>query len=400
MEKIKSVKFDAYLDNFIRNYSITGNFNPREFQELLSKATLSEDRDLRRVACKIIRRLRLKNLLPYIRILLNDEDPVVRSLSLLAIAQFKDQMSYSKVVEAYNCDNKMVRASSILALGSLDRQEGYELIYKSLNDTSEEIRENAVIALSWINNPKSIQTLLELYEKEESKNIKNRIIKAFMINSSNEINKKLEDIIFKENDETLILTAINSLLRKGVTKYNILANTILYRNIDQNLKNSKYVEGDRKHLYSIVSHNIWELKSINPQEQKQIFKFLEEDLVNKYYFRSEEIRKISISSLKNLDSDYHQIIIKLLQTTLSTYLKIEVINFLASHKVDKNLKFLLLEFLFDTDRMVREQVLFAVMDSVALRSIVSYVNDKLFSLDYGYLKLIALAVVYNTYSTY
>lgn len=396
MEKIKVSKFDITLDNFINRYGVSGIFSKSEFLELLSRATLSEDRDLRRVACKIIRRLKIRELMPYIRILLNDEDPVIKSLSLLTVAQLKDVNSYKKVLDLYNSESKMVKASSLLALGSLDNPESYDLIYKSLEDDSDEVRENAVIATSWISSSDSAQKLINLYEIEKNKNIKTRIIKALSLIPSSITVEKLENIVINEQDDILILTAINTLYKKSITKYNILAYTILLKIINDNLKINKAVENYRKKLYTIVSNNFWEVKNINEIDQKNIFKFIEEDLIYKYYIRSEEIKKMAISSLKNLNQYYHQMIIKIIDNDLPSSIKIEIINFLNSSKIDKNLKLLLLEFLSDDDKIIREQALFAILDNSFIKTMISYINEKIFSLDYTYLKLIALAIIYNS----
>lgn len=396
MEKIKVSKFDITLDNFINRYGVSGIFSKSEFLELLSRATLSEDRDLRRVACKIIRRLKIRELMPYIRILLNDEDPVIKSLSLLTVAQLKDVNSYKKVLDLYNSESKMVKASSLLALGSLDNPESYDLIYKSLEDDSDEVRENAVIATSWISSSDSAQKLINLYEIEKNKNIKTRIIKALSLIPSSITVEKLENIVINEQDDILILTAINTLYKKSITKYNILAYTILLKIINDNLKINKAVENYRKKLYTIVSNNFWEVKNINEIDQKNIFKFIEEDLIYKYYIRSEEIKKMAINSLKNLNQYYHQMIIKIIDNDLPSSIKIEIINFLNSSKIDKNLKLLLLEFLSDDDKIIREQALFAILDNSFIKTMISYINEKIFSLDYTYLKLIALAIIYNS----
>ncbi|MCS7243378.1 MAG: HEAT repeat domain-containing protein [Candidatus Calescibacterium sp.] len=396
MENIKSSKLEVLIDNFINRYSVSGSFSKSDFEELLARAMLSDNKDLKRVSCKIIRRLRLKNLIGYVRALLNDEDPIIRSLSLLAIAQFKDEQSLDKVVELYYSDNKMVKSSSILALGSIDRPENYGLIFKALDDDVDDVRENAIIALSWINYYKNVSKLLEMYDIEKNRNIKNRIIKAFSILSSDEINRKLEEIVMNEHDDIIVLSAINSLYKKGITKYVILANSILLKAINDVHRNKKPMDLYRKNLYNIVAHNLWEIKSINNEDQSNIYKIIEDDLVYKYYVRSDEVRKLAISALKNLNFNYHQLVIKLFENDLSNLLKVELINFLSNSRVDKNLKLLLLEFLIDNDRVVIEQALFAILDSQLVKAMISHINERIFSMEYSYLKLIALAIIYSS----
>ncbi|MCS6955115.1 MAG: HEAT repeat domain-containing protein, partial [Candidatus Calescibacterium sp.] len=321
MENIKSSKLEVLIDNFINRYSVSGSFSKSDFEELLARAMLSDNKDLKRVSCKIIRRLRLKNLIGYVRALLNDEDPIIRSLSLLAIAQFKDEQSLDKVVELYYSDNKMVKSSSILALGSIDKPENYGLIFRALDDDVDDVRENAIIALSWINYYKNVSKLLEMYDIEKNRNIKNRIIKAFSILSSDEINRKLEEIVINEQDDIIVLSAINSLYKKGITKYTILANTILLKAMNDIHRNKKPIDLYRKNLYNIVAHNLWEIKSINNEDQSNIYRIMEDDLVYKYYVRSDEVRKLAISALKNLNFNYHQLVIKLFDNDLSNLLK-------------------------------------------------------------------------------
>ncbi|MCX7758077.1 MAG: HEAT repeat domain-containing protein [bacterium] len=400
MENIKSSKLEVLIDNFINRYSVSGSFSKSDFEELLARAMLSDNKDLKRVSCKIIRRLRLKNLIGYVRALLNDEDPIIRSLSLLAIAQFKDEQSLDKVVELYYSDNKMVKSSSILALGSIDKPENYGLIFRALDDDVDDVRENAIIALSWINYYKNVSKLLEMYDIEKNRNIKNRIIKAFSILSSDEINRKLEEIVINEQDDIIVLSAINSLYKKGITKYTILANTILLKAMNDIHRNKKPIDLYRKNLYNIVAHNLWEIKSINNEDQSNIYRIMEDDLVYKYYVRSDEVRKLAISALKNLNFNYHQLVIKLFDNDLSNLLKLELINFLSNSKVDKNLKLLLLEFLIDNDKVVREQALFAILDSQLVKAMVSHINERIFSMEYSYLKLIALAIIYSSIDTF
>lgn len=400
MENIKSTKIGTLIDDFINRYSISGSFSKDQFENLLAKAILSEDRDLRRVACKIVRRLRIRNLINYIRILLNDEDPVIKSLSLLAIAQFKDEQSLNKVVELYYSDNRMVKSSSILALGSIDNPSSYGLIFKALNDKFDDVRENAIIALSWINDYRSIPKLIEIYDIEKNRNIKNRIIRAFSILSSDEINRKLSEIVIKENDETIILSAINSLYKKGITKYLLLANTFLLKALNDNYKNNTSSDLYRKNLYNIVSHNLWETKPIGQEEQKSIYRIIEDDLIRKFYLRSDELKKLAINSLKNLNLNYHHLMIKLFENQLSNVIKMEIINFLSSYKVDKNLKLLLLEFLLDDDRVIREQTLFAILDSQFIKPIKNHIDKEILSMEHNHLKLIALAIIYNSLDNY
>ncbi len=395
MEKIKASKFEILLDNFINRYYVSGSFSKNDFEELLSRAILSEDRELRRVACKIIRRLKLKNLLDYVRVLLNDEDSIIKSLALLAIAQFKDDQSFNKVVELFNSDTKIVKSSSLLALGSIDKPEGYKLIFEALEDEYEEVRENAIIASSWINSPKTIPLLIDAYSKEKNKNLKIRIIKSFALLNSEIINKKLEEIVLTESDDIIVINAINSLLKKGISKYSLLANTILFKAINDNYKITKLVEYSRKNLYNIVSQPIWETKQIKEEDQRLIFRFIEEDLTHKYHIRSEELKKLAINCLKNLNKQYHQIVVKLFENDLSNSLKIEIINFLSNPKVDRNFKILLLEFISDEDRLIREQSLFAIMDNQPLNALTSHINEKIFSMEYSYLKLVALGIIYS-----
>ncbi|MCS7165669.1 MAG: HEAT repeat domain-containing protein [Candidatus Calescibacterium sp.] len=400
MENIKSTKIGTLIDDFINRYSISGSFSKDQFENLLAKAILSEDRDLRRVACKIVRRLRIRNLINYIRILLNDEDPVIKSLSLLAIAQFKDEQSLNKVVELYYSDNRMVKSSSVLALGSIDNPSFHGLIFNALNDKFDDVRENAIIALSWINDYRSIPKLIEIYDIEKNRNIKNRIIKAFSILSSEEINRKLSEIVIKENDETIILSAINSLYKKGITKYLLLANTFLLKALNDNYKNNTSSDLYRKNLYNIVSHNLWETKPISQEEQRSIYRIIEDDLILKFYLRSDELKKLAINSLKNLNLNYHHLMIKLFENQLSNVIKMEIINFLSSYKVDKNLKLLLLEFLVDDDRVIREQTLFAILDSQLIKPIKNHIEKKILSMEHNHLKLIALAIIYNSLDNY
>ena len=394
MEKVKSIKLDLVIDNFVRNFILTGKFDVAFFKEILTKATLSEDRELRRVSCKIIRRLKLKEFLSYVRLLLNDEDFVVRSLALLAVAQFKDEQSLDKVIEAYRSDNKTVKSSALLALGSIDKKETYKFILESLYSENDEVRENAIIAFSWISYPENYLKLIELYDNEKNKNIKNRIVKSFSIVSSEIVNKKLQEILLKENDDIIILTSINSLHRKGINNYSLLADSILIKSINDSYKKENEIY--KKRLYEIVSHNFWENKIINQEEQKKIYNFLEGDLVYKYYIRSEDLKRLAISSIKNLNLAYHTIILKVLENDLSNNIKLELISFLANPRVDKNLKILLLEFLNDHDRLVREQALFAILDSQYPKAMLSYINQKIFSMEYTYLKLIILSIIYNS----
>ncbi|MCS6954760.1 MAG: hypothetical protein NZM44_00170, partial [Candidatus Calescibacterium sp.] len=252
------------------------------------------------------------------------------------------------------------------------------------------------IALSWINYYKNVSKLLEMYDIEKNRNIKNRIIKAFSILSSDEINRKLEEIVINEQDDIIVLSAINSLYKKGITKYVILANSILLKAINDVHRNKKPMDLYRKNLYNIVAHNLWEIKSINNEDQSNIYKIIEDDLVYKYYVRSDEVRKLAISALKNLNFNYHQLVIKLFENDLSNLLKVELINFLSNSRVDKNLKLLLLEFLIDNDRVVIEQALFAILDSQLVKAMISHINERIFSMEYSYLKLIALAIIYSS----
>ncbi|MFN3478144.1 MAG: HEAT repeat domain-containing protein [bacterium] len=398
MEKLGSSKEDILIDNFINRYTLKGVFNKSEFEELLAKSIISENRELRRVSCKIVRRLRLQNFLSYVRVLLNDEDFVIKSLALLAVAQFRDYQSVEKIVELHNDENKLVKASVVLALGSIDEPKTYNLIFDSLNDKSEEVRENAIVALSWINYQQAYKKLIQLYETENNKNLKNRIIKAFSILPRELVVEKLKEIVFKENDNVLILSALNSLYKKGISAYNILADTIILKAINDVLKNGKE-DLLRKNLYTIASHTLWEIKGINEDNQKKIYKFIEEDLFLKYYMKSEEVKRLAVSSLKNLSSKYHQWIIKIFEYELSSSLKIDIINFLSNPRVDKNFKILLLEFIKDEDKFIKEQALFALLDGNYPKSILSFINQKIYSMEYSYLKLIILAILYNEFNS-
>jgi hypothetical protein len=165
-----------------------------------------------------------------------------------------------------------------------------------------------------------------------------------------------------------------------------------------NYNHTEFSEKSRINLYNVVSHNIWEVKNIHFEEQNKIYKLINEDLF--IFMGFDELKKASISAVKNLDNRYHKIIFRLFEENLSSSLKMEIINFLSSSRVDRNLKFLLLDFIRDSDRFIKEQALFSIMDNIPFSKLRDYLMENLLKsgkiwVNENYLKLVFLAMFYN-----
>jgi hypothetical protein len=77
------------IEGLIKKRLYNNTFDKSRFLSIIRNGLLSEDKNIRKVSTKLVRRLKLNDFIDYIRFLLNDEDPTIRAVSILALAQMR-----------------------------------------------------------------------------------------------------------------------------------------------------------------------------------------------------------------------------------------------------------------------------------------------------------------------
>lgn len=376
------------LENLIKKRLYNNTFDKLKFLNIIKSALLSEDKNLRKVAAKLVRRLKLNDFIDYIRPLINDSDPTVRAVSILALAQMKDIESFNKIKEIYQNDITPVKIAAIMYFGVIENNESKKILIHALENGNEEIKENAFQGLTWHTKNQDFNLIKEFILKElPNPKLASKLIKSLTVVNKPEMIPFLENLILKtEIPDNIILSAIYILYYKNITKYLLLAESILIKYFKDITDLSKHIL-----LYQITSDNLWEIKKIPNNEQYKI-----SEIINNYlpYYKEKELKYI-IRTIKNLNPPFHNLIIKILNIeNISIELKTELINFLASKNIDKNLKILLLEFLNDSEPYIKELTLFNLLNNNHIKSTLAYIEEYLYKYEELYLKLIILAILY------
>ncbi len=376
------------FESLIKKRLYNNTFDKLKFLNIIKSGLLSEDKHLRKVSAKLVRRLRLIEFIDYVRPLLNDNDPTVRAVSILALAQMKDLESFNKIKEIYFNDINPVKASALMYFGVIENQESKKILIDALKNGDEDLKENAFQGLTWHTKDHDFNLMKEFILKElPNSYLVSKFIKNLVVVNKPEVVPFLEELILKNDiSEHVILSAIYVLYFKNITKYLLLADSIL-------IKYLKNLDDLSKHLllYEITSSILWEIKKIPINEQYKI-----SEIINTYlpYYRERELKYI-IRTIKNLNPIFHNLIIKIFNMdNLSIDLKSELMGFFVSRNIDKTLKILLLEFLNDSDLYIRELALFNLLTTNHIKSTLAYIEEYLYKYEELHLKLIILAILY------
>jgi len=376
------------IEGLIKKRLYNNTFDKSRFLSIIRNGLLSEDKNIRKVSTKLVRRLKLNDFIDYIRFLLNDEDPTIRAVSILALAQMRDIQSFDKIKELYLKDINAVKIAALMYFGVIETKESKEILIDALKNGNEDLKENAFQGLTWHTKDQDFNLMKEFILKELSNpNLVAKFIKSLTVVNKIEVIPFLENLILKSDiPDNIILSAIYVLSLKNINKYLLLAESIL-------IKYLKEIQDLSKHLYfyQITADNLWEIKKIPLNEQYKI-----SEIINNYfsYYKENELKYV-IRTVRNLNPIFHNLIIKIFNLEkLSIDLKGELINFLASKNIDKTLKVLLLEFLNDDDLYIRELTLFNLLSSNHIKSTLAYIEEYLYKYEELHLKLIILAILY------
>ena len=376
------------IEGLIKKRLYNNTFDKSRFLSIIRNGLLSEDKNIRKVSTKLVRRLKLNDFIDYIRFLLNDEDPTIRAVSILALAQMRDIQSFDKIKELYLKDINAVKIAALMYFGVIETKESKEILIDALKNGNEDLKENAFQGLTWHTKDQDFNLMKEFILKELSNpNLAAKFIKSLTVVNKIEVIPFLENLILKSDiPDNIILSAIYVLSLKNINKYLLLAESIL-------IKYFKEIQDLSKHLYfyQITADNLWEIKKIPLNEQYKI-----SEIINNYfsYYKENELKYV-IRTVRNLNPIFHNLIIKIFNLEkLSIDLKGELINFLASKNIDKTLKVLLLEFLNDDDLYIRELTLFNLLSSNHIKSTLAYIEEYLYKYEELHLKLIILAILY------
>jgi hypothetical protein len=376
------------IEGLIKKRLYNNTFDKSRFLSIIRNGLLSEDKNIRKVSTKLVRRLKLNDFVDYIRFLLNDEDPTIRAVSILALAQMRDIQSFDKIKELYLKDINAVKIAALMYFGVIETKESKEILIDALKNGNEDLKENAFQGLTWHTKDQDFNLMKEFILKELSNpNLVAKFIKSLTVVNKIEVIPFLENLILKSDiPDNIILSAIYVLSLKNINKYLLLAESIL-------IKYLKEIQDLSKHLYfyQITADNLWEIKKIPLNEQYKI-----SEIINNYfsYYKENELKYV-IRTIRNLNPIFHNLIIKIFNLEkLSIDLKGELINFLASKNIDKTLKVLLLEFLNDDDLYIRELTLFNLLSSNHIKSTLAYIEEYLYKYEELHLKLIILAILY------
>jgi hypothetical protein len=376
------------IEGLIKKRLYNNTFDKSRFLSIIRNGLLSEDKNIRKVSTKLVRRLKLNDFIDYIRFLLNDEDPTIRAVSILALAQMRDIQSFDKIKELYLKDINAVKIAALMYFGIIETKESKEILIDALKNGNEDLKENAFQGLTWHTKDQDFNLMKEFILKELSNpNLVAKFIKTLTVVNKIEVIPFLENLILKSDiPDNIILSAIYVLSLKNINKYLLLAESIL-------IKYLKEIQDLSKHLYfyQITADNLWEIKKIPLNEQYKI-----SEIINNYfsYYKENELKYV-IRTIRNLNPIFHNLIIKIFNLEkLSIDLKGELINFLASKNIDKTLKVLLLEFLNDDDLYIRELTLFNLLSSNHIKSTLAYIEEYLYKYEELHLKLIILAILY------
>ena len=379
---------NSLVEGLIKKRLYNNTFDKLRFLSIIRNGLLSEDKNIRKVSTKLVRRLKLNNFVDYIRFLLNDEDPTIRAVSILALAQMRDIQSFDKIKELYLKDINAIKIAALMYFGVIETQESKEILIDALKNGNEELKENAFQGLTWHTKDQDFNLMKEFILKELSNpNLVAKFIKSLTVVNKIEMIPFLENLILKADvPDNVILSAIYVLSLKNINKYLLLAESIL-------IKYFKEIQDLSKHLYfyQITADNLWEIKKIPLNEQYKI-----SEIINNYftYYKENELKYV-IRTIRNLNPIFHNLIIKIFNLEkLSIDLKGELINFLASKNIDKTLKVLLLEFLNDDDLYIRELTLFSLLSNNHIKSTLAYIEEYLYKYEELHLKLIILAILY------
>ncbi len=379
---------NSLFETLIKKRLYNNTFDKSKFLSIIKASLLSEDKNLRKVGAKLVRRLRLIEFIDYIRPLLNDNDPTVRAVSILALAQMKDLDSFNKIKEIYFNDIIPVKTSALMYFGVIENQESKNILIDALKNGNEDLKENAFQGLTWHTKDHDFNLMKSFILKELSNPyLVSKFIKNLVVVNKPEVVQFLEELILKTDiSEYVILSAIYVLYYKNITKYLLLADSIL-------IKYLKDLDNLSKHLllYEITANSLWEIKKIPINEQYKI-----SEIISSYlnYYKGKELKYI-IRTIKNLNPIFHNLIIKIFNIDkLSIDLKGELISFLVSKNVDKTLKILLLEFLNDPDLYIRELTLFNLLTTNHIKSTLAYIEEYLYKYEELHLKLVILAILY------
>jgi len=376
------------IEYVIKKRLYNNTFDKSRFLSIIRNGLLSEDKNIRKVSTKLVRRLKLNDFIDYIRFLLNDEEPTIRAVSILALAQMRDIQSFDKIKELYLKDINAVKIAALMYFGVIETKESKEILIDALKNGNEDLKENAFQGLTWHTKDQDFNLMKEFILKELSNpNLAAKFIKSLTVVNKIEMIPFLENLILRSDiPDNIILSSIYVLALKNINKYLLLAESIL-------IKYFKEIQDLSKHLYfyQITADNLWEIKKIPLNEQYKI-----SEIINNYftYYKENELKYI-IRTIRNLNPIFHNLIIKIFNLEkLSIDLKGELINFLASKNIDKTLKVLLLEFLNDDDLYIRELTLFNLLSSNHIKSTLAYIEEYLYKYEELYLKLIILAILY------
>jgi len=376
------------IEGLIKKRLYNNTFDKSRFLSIIRNGLLSEDKNIRKVSTKLVRRLKLNDFIDYIRFLLNDEDPTIRAVSILALAQMRDIQSFDKIKELYLKDINVVKIAALMYFGVIESKESKEILIDALKNGNEDLKENAFQGLTWHTKDQDFNLMKEFILKELSNpSLVAKFIKSLTVVNKIEVIPFLENLILKSDiPDNIILSAIYVLSLRNINKYLLLAESIL-------IKYFKEIQDLSKHLYfyQITADNLWEIKKIPLNEQYKI-----SEIINNYftYYKENELKYV-IRTVKNLNPIFHNLIIKIFNLEkLSIDLKGELINFLASKNIDKTLKVLLLEFLNDDDLYIRELTLFNLLSSNHIKSTLAYIEEYLYKYEELHLKLIILAILY------
>ena len=383
-----SSNINNLIEGLIKKRLYNNTFDKSRFLSIIRNGLLSEDKNIRKVSTKLVRRLKLNDFIDYIRFLLNDEEPTIRAVSILALAQMRDIQSFDKIKELYLKDINAVKIAALMYFGVIESKESKEILIDALKNGNEDLKENAFQGLSWHTKDQDFNLMKEFILKELSNpNLAAKFIKSLTVVNKIEVIPFLENLILKSDiPDNIILSAIYVLALRNINKYLLLAESIL-------IKYLKEIQDLSKHLYfyQITADNLWEIKKIPLNEQYKI-----SEIINNYftYYKENELKYV-IRTIRNLNPVFHNLIIKIFNLEkLSIDLKGELINFLASKNIDKTLKVLLLEFLNDDDLYIRELTLFNLLSSNHIKSTLAYIEEYLYKYEELHLKLIILAILY------
>ncbi|MGC8734546.1 MAG: hypothetical protein ACP5RD_05860, partial [bacterium] len=309
-------------------------------------------------------------------------------ISKTAKKEFTKNYITNKIKEIYINDINPVKIAAIMYFGVIENNESKKILIHALENGNEELKENAFQGLTWHTKNQDFNLMKEFILKELSNpKLASKLIKSLTVVNKPEMISFLENLILKaEVPDNVILSAIYILYYKNITKYLLLAESILIKYFKDITDLSKHI-----FLYQITSDNLWEIKKIPNNEQYKI-----SEIINNYlpYYKEKELKYI-IRTIKNLNPAFHNLIIKILNIEdISIELKTELINFLASKNIDKNLKILLLEFLNDPEPYIKELTLFNLLSTNHIKSTLAYIEEYLYKYEELYLKLIILAILY------